>query len=80
MAKNITLKISDSHYELLKKAADGEKRSIRNFIEYATLAYLTDSFSVSEKEMNEIVLDNQLTKSLKRGLSDIKKGKFKIVG
>jgi uncharacterized protein (DUF1778 family) len=79
MSKNITLKVSDTDYELLKKAADGEKRSLQNFIEYAALAYVTESFSVSDEEMNEIVSDSNLTKSLNKGLSDIKKGRYKIV-
>ena len=80
MSKNITIKVTDSQYDLLKKAADGEKRSLLNFIEYATLAYLADSFTVSDEELQEITSDKNLTKSLNKGLTDIKKGKYKIVG
>jgi hypothetical protein len=79
MKKSITLDVSDTDYELLKRAADGERRSLKNFVEYATMAYLTESFMVYDEEMNEIVSNVELTKSMNKGLSDIKKGKYKIV-
>jgi len=80
MPKNITIELSDSQYELLKKAADGEKRTLKNFVEYAAFAYVAESFTVSEKEMQEILSDKALTNSLQKGMADIKKGNFKIVG
>lgn len=79
MKKSITLEVSDTDYELLKRAADGERRSLKNFVEYAAMAYLTESFTVSDEEMNEIVSNVELTKSMNKGLADIKKGKYKIV-
>lgn len=65
-------------YQLFKKAANGERRSISNFIEYATLIYLTNDMYVSDKEMEEIINDKNLSKSLKKGLIDIKKGNYKF--
>ena len=71
MPKTITIRISDDTYEIFKKAADGERRSIPNYIEYAALAYLTSDISVSDEEMNEILSDANLVKNLNKGLSDI---------
>ena len=80
MPKTITIRINDDIYEILKKAADGDRRSISNYIEYAALAYLTSDAYVSENEMAEILKDTTLVNSLKKGLSDVKKGSYKIVG
>jgi len=39
MPKTITLRIDEDVYGLFKTAASAEKRTISNFIEYATLNY-----------------------------------------
>jgi hypothetical protein len=77
MGKTVTLRIDDSIYTTLKRAADGEMRTISNFIEYATLNYILASTTVDDAEMDEILLSES---SLKRGLDDITKGRYKIVG
>ncbi|RPI89260.1 MAG: ribbon-helix-helix protein, CopG family [Spirochaetales bacterium] len=80
MAKTITIRIDDDTYEILRRAADGERRSISNFIEYATLSYVTREVHVSNEEMSEILSDASLVKGLKRGLDDVKKGRYAVVG
>jgi len=79
MAKTITLRVEDSVYAMLKTAAIGEKRSISNFIEYAAVAYLSAASYASEEEMNEILKDKKLVKSINQARKEIKQGKFKIV-
>ncbi|RPJ09235.1 MAG: CopG family transcriptional regulator [Spirochaetaceae bacterium] len=79
MAKTITIRIEDNVYDLFKTAADGDRRTISNFIEYATLAYLTNDVYVSDEEMNEILNDKDLVNSIKSGKADYKKGKYKII-
>ena len=79
MAKTITIRIEDNIYDLFKLAADGDHRSISNFIEFATLNYLTNEIHVSDDEMNDILNNSDLVKSLKNGLSDLKKGNYKII-
>ena len=79
MSKTITLRIPDNVYKLLKIAAEGEKRSISNFIEYAALNYLTEETFVSDEEMEDLLKDNSLLKNLKQGEKEIKKGMYKIV-
>ncbi|MDH5718835.1 MAG: CopG family transcriptional regulator [Spirochaetia bacterium] len=80
MSKTITIRVNDNIYELFKKAAAGDRRSISNFIENATLSYLTNETYVSDEEMSEILSNSELINNLEKGLQDIKKGKYKIVG
>ena len=53
--KTITVRVDDNVYNILKKAADGERRTISNFIENASLSYLTNEIYVSDHEMAEIM-------------------------
>jgi predicted transcriptional regulator len=77
MAKTITLRVDDSIYNTLKRAADGDRRTMSNFIEYATINYIFNNNVVDDDEMNEILT---FEKDLKNGLNDIKRGRYKIVG
>ena len=77
--KTITVRIDDSIYDILKKAADGERRTISNFIENASLQYLSSEAYVSDAEMNSIVSDKELTEGLYKSLDDARKGKYRIV-
>ena len=77
MAKTITVRLEDNIYEMFKKAADGEKRTISNYIEYATLNYTVSETVVDDTEMAEIIA---FEKDIKKGMSDIKAGRFKVIG
>ena len=77
MAKTITLRVEDNVYNTLKRAADGDMRTISNFIEYASLNYILNNNYVDDSEMSEIMKHED---DLKKGLSDIKKGRYKIIG
>ncbi len=77
--KTITVRVDDEIYQMIKTAADGERRNISNFIEYATLQYLTSSQYVSDAEMNEILKDKELVKNLEIGLKEAKNGNYTIV-
>jgi len=77
MAKTITVRMDEKVYDLFKKAADGQKRTISNFIEYATLNYIVNDSSIDDVEMNEIL---KYPDDIKKGLSDIEAGRFQIIG
>lgn len=77
MAKTITVRIDEHVYDIFKKAADGQKRTISNYIEYATLNYTVNDAIVDDAEMNEILTNE---KDIKKGLSDISAGRYKIIG
>jgi len=77
--KTVTMRVDDSIYKMIKQAADGQKRNLSNFIEYATLQYLSSAQFVDSDEMNEILADGALVKNLESGLNDLKKGNYSIV-
>ena len=77
MAKTITVRLEDNVYEIFKKAAEGQKRTISNYIEYATLNFTVSDTVVDDIEMNEILT---FEKDIKKGLADISSGRYKIIG
>ena len=76
MAKTITVRIDDSTYDIFKLAADGQKRTISNYLEYATLNYTMNEAIVDDIEMNEIL---KYEEDIKKGLSDISAGRYRII-
>jgi uncharacterized protein (DUF1778 family) len=79
MAKTITVRVDEDVYKMIKTAANGVRRTISNFIEFATLSYISNETFVSDKEMDTILENKELIKSLGSGEKDIKKGRYKIV-
>ena len=77
--KTLTLRVDDAVYEMIKLASNGAKRNISNFIEYATLQYLTSSQYIDNNEMNEILEDKELIESLNQGLKEVKSGDYTLV-
>ena len=73
------MRVDDSIYDMIKLAADGQKRNLSNFIEFATMQYLTYSQFVDNDEMSEIMNDKELVKNLMDGLNDFKNGDYTIV-
>ena len=77
--KTVTMRVDDSIYNMIKLAADGQKRNLSNFIEFATMQYLTSSQFIENEEMAEILEDKELIENLMNGLEDFKKGDYTIV-
>ncbi len=77
--KTVTMRVDESVYEMIKLAAEGQKRNLSNFIEYATMQYLTSSQFVENEEMQEIMNDKELVQNLMNGLEDLKRGDYTIV-
>ncbi|PHS31262.1 MAG: CopG family transcriptional regulator [Sulfurovum sp.] len=77
--KTVTMRVDDSVYNMIKLAAEGQKRNLSNFIEFATMQYLTSSQYVENDEMAEISNDKELVQNLMNGLEDFKKGDYTIV-
>lgn len=76
MPKTITLRVDDATYNIFKQAAEGQKRTISNYLEYATLNYTVNETFVDDGEMEEILT---FKKDIEKGLSDIKAGRYKII-
>ncbi|MDR0456910.1 MAG: CopG family transcriptional regulator [Treponema sp.] len=77
MTKTITLRVDENVYKTLKRAADGDRRTISNFLEYAAINYVFNNNVVDDDEMKETVF---FKKDMNKGLEDIKKGRYKIIG
>lgn len=77
MSKTITVRIDDTVYDIFKKAADGQKRTISNYLEFATLNYIVSETVVHDSEMNEIL---SFSKDINNGINDISAGRYKIIG
>ncbi len=77
--KTVTMRIDDDIYRMIKLAAQGQKRNLSNFIEFATLQYLTSSQYVNDDEMHEILEDKELVRSLRTGRQEMKNREYDIV-
>ena len=78
MSKTVTLRLNDKVHKKLRTLAERDHSTLSNFIETATLRYIERSQFVDEFEMDEILKNEELNKSLKRGHRDMKtqKGRF----
>jgi predicted DNA-binding protein len=79
MPKTVTLRLPNEHYEMFKRYADSDNRSLSNFIETAAMRYIEEIEYVDEFEMAEIRSNKSLNASLKRGIQDTKKGRGQFV-
>jgi len=77
MAKTITIRLDEATYDIFKLAAEGQKRTISNYLEYAALNYTLNETVVDDLEMEEIL---GFEKDIKKGLSDISAGRYRIIG
>jgi uncharacterized protein (DUF1778 family) len=77
--KTVTMRVDDDIYKTIKLAAEGQKRNISNFIEFATMQYLVTDQYVDEREMREILQDKVLLDNLEGGFNDLKAGDYTIV-
>lgn len=73
------MRVNDTVYNIIQLAAQGQKRNISNFIEFATMQYLTSAQYVDNSEMAEILNDASLVENLKQGIEDIKNNEYTIV-
>jgi predicted transcriptional regulator len=79
MTRTVTVRIDDSTYKRIKSAAESERRTISNFMEYATLSYVENSTFVDNDEMKGISADKELIDTLSKAMGDIKRGNYRLV-
>lgn len=77
MSKTITLEVDDNIYDTIRRAADGDRRTMSKFIEHAAVNYIFASNVVDDEEMDEIM---SFEEDLDVGLEDINAGKYRVVG
>jgi predicted transcriptional regulator len=79
MSRTVTVRIDDTTYKRIKTAAEAERRTISNFMEYATLSYVERAAFVDDDEMKGISENRELVQTLKESMADIKRGRYRIV-
>jgi hypothetical protein len=79
LAKTVTVRIDELTYKRIKSAADSERRTISNFMEYATLSYVENSTFVDNDEMKGISQDKELLETLSKAMGDIRRGNYRLV-
>ncbi len=78
MSKTVTLRLNDKVYNLFRNLAESENRALSNFIETSVLRFIENSQFVDEFEMREIQNNQDLNRSMKHALKDVKaqRGRF----
>jgi len=78
MPKTVTIRLDDISYDIIKQHAKADNRPLSNYIETATLKYIEEIDYVNEFEMDNILSDENLIRSLKKGSTDAanKRGRF----
>jgi len=79
MPKTVTLRLDDLSYDIIKKHAQADNRPLSNYIETATLKYIEEADYVDDFEMDAILNDEDLVKTLKKGSEDAANGKGRFV-
>ncbi len=79
MSKTVTLRLNENIYNLFRKLANSENRSLSNFIENSVLRFVEHNQMVDEYEMAEIKNNKELNSSLKQALNDVKEKKGQFV-
>ena len=78
MSKTVTLRLDDRVHKKFRTLAERDHRTLSNFIETATLRYIEQSQFMDEFEMDELLKNDELNKSLKKAHRAMKgqKGRF----
>ncbi len=80
MSKTVTLRLNEKIYELFRAMAESDNRTLSNFIETSALRYIEEHEHVDDYEMEEIRENQQLNRSLKSAIKDMKSKKGQFVG
>ncbi len=79
MSKTVTLRLPDDVYEAFREAADAQRRPLSNLIETAALASIREQQFTDDAEMAELLADEKLSKRLKKGSADARRGRGRFV-
>jgi len=78
--KTLTIRVDDDTYGAFVKRAKAENRSVANFIEHAVKTHIQDHDFVDDVEMAEILANERLVARLKRGATEARRRKGRLVG
>jgi uncharacterized protein (DUF1778 family) len=78
MAKVVTLRLTDTEYQLYARAAKAVRRSVSNLIKHLAQQQLEEDIFADQIEMDEILGSPELVNALRQGSQDAaqRKGAF----
>ena len=76
MSKTVTMRMDDQTYQIIKRAAEGQRRTLSNYLEFAALNYTLGELLVDDPEMDEIM---ESRSEILKGLADVEAGRYHIV-
>jgi predicted DNA-binding protein len=79
MVKTVSIRLEGPKYKLFRRLAKEENRSLSNFIETATMNYIENQEYVDDFEMAEIRGNDELNRSIKAALKDVKQKRGSVV-
>ena len=77
--RRLLIRLDDATYELIKNAALGDRRSIANYLEYAAVSFVAQHAHVSDEEMEKILHDTELSRTLEKGQTEHRAGRYRVV-
>ena len=77
--KTVTMRVDEATWRMISTAAEGQRRSLSNFLEFAVLQYLSSVQYVDDEEMKEIVQNKELVRHLRQGMDELKRGEYSLV-
>ena len=79
MSKTVTIRLSNEDYKVISTVAKHERRPISNFITHRVMEAIADMNAVDDIEMEEILSDEKVMKSIERGSKQFAQGKGRFV-
>ncbi|MCD4820201.1 MAG: CopG family transcriptional regulator [Candidatus Cloacimonetes bacterium] len=79
MSKTITLRLNEGIYNMFRKFALNENRTLSNFIETSVLRFIEQNQFADEFEMTEIRNNKELNDSLNEAIENVKSNKGHFV-
>jgi len=79
MSKTVTIRLSNEDYKVISNVAKHERRPISNFITHRVMQAIADMSTVDDTEMQEILSDEKVMKSIGRGQKQFTQGKGRFV-
>ena len=79
MPRTVTIRLPDKAYEVVRAAAEADRRSIANLIETATLRHLEEQSFMEPAESGEVLSDRRLLRRLKAGHAQAAARKGRLV-
>ena len=79
MSKTVTIRLSNEDYKAISTVAKNERRPISNFITHRVMEAIANMNTADDVEMKEILSDDKVLKSIRRGNKQFVQGQGRFV-